>query len=694
MSTQESGNRLSVILRSFALGAALILAGAAWFAINAAPKPKPAADADKDKAAADNLQRSLLLDTYRIDGDSGPARGEVIYAYKCWMCHNKYTKGGPYLADLYTRSTLVSGGGVNDENVAAKIKNGGPLMPAFHHNLSDADVADLIAYIHSGKCCVEGENPPRNPSYKAETNKWSVQSGLTGGATGVVHVKSGDSPEGVGVQLIAPNGVRTTVYTDGAGKFEFPKMQAGAYTMRIPSPAPFKPYVRNSVSVDGATKLDDIVLERVADSDGLPASALLESQLSGAEILWNLPGSAEEKAMLQKNCSGCHSWQQIFRNRYDEHSWSLIVDRMMHFAGTAIAVRTKPANAPDPEAEMLTKFLTRVRGPESQDMPIRLFPRPRGESTRVVVTEYELPRSLLMLHDAALDGQGNVWYTSHKTRYVGKLDPKTGIVTDYTIPLTPGAMPGTHHQVVDKNGIVWISENWAHQLNRLDPKTGEVKQAKIESTTPINAPSFGNFTLDSEGNVWDGRHGLIVKMNPNTGEVLQHWTLQADSTYDNTISYDGRYWGGSGPANWGNTVEMLDIQTGKLLNLNSGAHMMTAKRGGFDPFGNTWWGGADGSLIELNAKAQRIDEHTPPIAPHPYTDFYEAMPDKNGEVWAGVLHGAQMLRFNPKTDHWTVYQMPEPYSYDRRTVIDTSTKPATVWYVDYNGYLVRVQPLD
>ncbi len=70
------------------------------------------------------------------------------------------------------------------------------------------------------------------------------------------------------------------------------------------------------------------------------------------------------------------------------------------------------------------------------------------------------------------------------------------------------------------------------------------------------------------------------------------------------------------------------------------------------------------------------------------------MPDRNGEVWAGVLHGRQMLRFNPKTDHWAAYQMPEPYSYNRRTVIDASTKPVTVWYVDYNGYLVRVQPLD
>ena len=298
------------------------------------------------------------------------------------------------------------------------------------------------------------------------------------------------------------------------GKFEFPKMQAGSYTLRIPTPVPFKPYRRDSVAINGATKLDDIALERVADSDNLPATAVLESQLSSAEILWNLPGTAEEKAMLQKNCSGCHSWQQIFRNRYDEHSWGLIVDRMMHFSGTAIAVRNKPMSAPDPEYTILVKFLSRVRGPDSKDDPLRVFPRPRGESTRVVVTEYELPQQLLALHDATADGQGNIWFTSHKTRVVGKLDPKTGIVTEYKIPLTPGSMPGTHHAVIDKNGIAWISENWAHQLNRLDPKTGDVKQVLIASKTPINAPSFGNFTLDAAGNVWDARADRVVKMDP------------------------------------------------------------------------------------------------------------------------------------------------------------------------------------
>jgi streptogramin lyase/mono/diheme cytochrome c family protein len=651
------------------------------------------AGADKE-TATDDLQRSRMLDTYKVVAESGAGRGENIYFFKCWMCHNQYAKTGPLLKDLYQRKNLVAGGAVNDESVIAKIKEGGAMMPAFKFSLSDADIADLQAYFHSGKCCADGENPPLNPAYRAETKKWPVQSGLNGGATGLVRIKSGDSPEGVAVQLVAPNGVRTTVYTDGAGKFEFPKMQAGSYTLRIATPVPFKPYRRDSVSIEGSAKLEDIVLERVGDTDNLPASPELESQLSGAEILWNVPGTAEEKAMLQKNCSGCHSWQQIFRSRYDEHGWSLIVDRMMHFSGTAIAVRNRAMSDPDPEYKLLVNWLSRIRGPNAQDAPLRVFPRPRGAATRVVVTEFELPRQLLMLHDAALDGQGNVWYTSHKTRYVGKMDPKTGIFTDYTLPMTPGAMPGSHHQVIDKNGIAWISENWAHQLNRLDPKTGDVKQVRIESKTPINAPSFGNFTLDAEGFVWDGRANRIVKMDPDTGKVLKEWPLQANSTYDNTISYDGRFWGGSGPANWGNTVEMLDIETGKILNLNSGSHMMTAKRGGFDPFGNTWWGGADGALIELNAKESRIEEHWPPIAPHPFTDFYEAMPDKNGEVWAGVLHGRQMLRYNPKTDHWTTYQMPEPYAYNRRTVIDTSTTPATVWYVDYNGYLVRVQPLD
>jgi streptogramin lyase/mono/diheme cytochrome c family protein len=668
--------------------------------------PKQPDSASPNVTHTDDLQRSARLDTYKVIADGGAGRGENIYFYKCWMCHNQYAKTGPYLKELFKHEQLMSGDPVTAENVAAKIREGGPGMPAFGTSLKDSDIADLITYIKEGKCCVEGENPGPNPWYRAETHKWPVQSGLSGGATGTVKITSGDRPEGIGVQLIAPNGVRTTVYTDAGGHFEFPKMQTGNYTLRIPTPLMFKPYVIDSVHIDGASKLDDIVLERVSDTDALPATPDIERQLSGAEIMWNLPGTAQEKATLQKNCSACHSWNQIFRNRYDEHSWSLIVDRMTQYSGTSLVIRIKgisstgggnnsvtrrDGTSPE-EVKTLVNFLTRVRGPEAQDEPMRAFPRPAGASTKVIVTEYELPQSLLALHDVQGDSKGNMWFTSHKTDVVGKLDPKTGIVTEYTIPLTPKAMPGTHAVRIDKNDIPWFSENWGHNLDRLDPQTGKVTQVKIEDAVPLNAPGFGNFSMTSDGFVWDSRDNNVRKIDPETGKVIQRYPLQVSFSYDNLISADGKYYGGGGLPAWGNTIERMDLSTGEWIKANTGEHMATAKRGGFDPYDNPWFGGGDGALIELNAKTGNVEEFVPPIAPSPYTDFYEAQPDKNGEVWAGVLHGRQMVRLDPKSESWRVYQLPEPFAYDRRTYIDSSTHPVSVWYVDYNGYLVRVQP--
>jgi hypothetical protein len=81
----------------------------------------------------------------------------------------------------------------------------------------------------------------------------------------------------------------------------------------------------------------------------------------------------------------------------------------------------------------------------------------------------------------------------------------------------------------------------------------------------------------------------------------------------------------------------------------------SSRRGGFDPYGNPWFGGATGSLVELDAKANRIREYWPPTPYSPYTDFYEAMPERNREVWAGVLHGREFVRFNPATGRWREY---------------------------------------
>ena len=114
----------------------------------------------------DYYQRSLEIYEFKKAAPSGPDRGEEIYYYKCWYCHNEYTKGAPQLKGLYTHPKLISGQPVNDDTVREKIQNGGPGMPGYRTILNVADLADLVSYLRE-KCCWNAESPPKNPRYKA-----------------------------------------------------------------------------------------------------------------------------------------------------------------------------------------------------------------------------------------------------------------------------------------------------------------------------------------------------------------------------------------------------------------------------------------------------------------------------------------------------------------------------------------------
>ena len=150
------------------LGALVLLLNPAGRPIRAqsdSAQASPDKPADKP-AQKDDYQRSTDIFLYRTTARSGAQRGEELYYYKCWMCHNQFAKTGPQLHDLFKRPKFSSSAyDVTDSNVADKIKMGGPGMPSFGTTLKDVDVADLIAYIKEG-CCFDSENPPPNPRYK------------------------------------------------------------------------------------------------------------------------------------------------------------------------------------------------------------------------------------------------------------------------------------------------------------------------------------------------------------------------------------------------------------------------------------------------------------------------------------------------------------------------------------------------
>ena len=117
------------------------------------------------------LDRSVAIFNFKTTAESGPLRGQEIYYYKCWICHNQYTikagTGALPLKDLFKRGRLVSTGQpATNETVAEKIKNGSDRMPSYRYVLTDKDMEDLLSYLQDEKCCFEGQEPPRNPAYR------------------------------------------------------------------------------------------------------------------------------------------------------------------------------------------------------------------------------------------------------------------------------------------------------------------------------------------------------------------------------------------------------------------------------------------------------------------------------------------------------------------------------------------------
>ena len=185
------------------------------------------------------------------------------------------------------------------------------------------------------------------------------------------------------VQLIAKkNAIRTTVYTDADGRYEFPALDAGTYTLRIAQPREFQPFVKEAVEIKGAAALADITLDYVTESELLPPSPEIAAQMTGSEWLLSLSGTGEEKKLLTNNCNWCHSYQQIFRNHYDEAGWGKIVYRMTHGAGSPLININERGRWGGDEEARLVNWLATVRGPDSKDPNFVTLPRPQGRQTQ------------------------------------------------------------------------------------------------------------------------------------------------------------------------------------------------------------------------------------------------------------------------------------------------------------------------
>ena len=78
--------------------------------------------------------------------------GRQVFNQRCASCHYAYSSSslhGPGLDGLYRKKYLPSGLPANDRFVTQTILNGRRMMPAEGSTLSDEQLRNLIAYLHT-----------------------------------------------------------------------------------------------------------------------------------------------------------------------------------------------------------------------------------------------------------------------------------------------------------------------------------------------------------------------------------------------------------------------------------------------------------------------------------------------------------------------------------------------------------------
>ncbi len=493
-----------------------------------------------------------------------------------------------------------------------------------------------------------------------------------------------------------------SVVSDKIGKFSFPasKLEPGRYSLAIRAVG---------YDLDGPKTADVAAGSTTAADVKLRPTRNLAKQLTNAEWLASFPGAdTQKKALL--NCIGCHDLDRIVTSTHDADEFVQVFDRMTGYYPCSTpqhpqrligdARRNLGAAA---GVKAMADYLASINLSKDEvwDYPLKTLPRPVGRATRVVITEYDLPRKQIQPHDAIVDSDGMVWFTHFGEQFLGKLDPKTGRVFEYPLPvIKPGYPIGTLDLETDKAGNLWIAMMYQGGVAKFDKATEKFQTWKVPQQWQTDATQQAFLTPTNshvDGKVWvkNSDRAQILRLDPATGEWENLGSFK-DPSNNRTITSYGI------PADHDNNLYLLDFsssnigkldaKTGKLTVYRSPIANSRPRRGRVDEHNRLWFAEYAGNAIGMfDPKTEKIEEW---VLPTPWAQPYDVVTDKNGEAWTGSMLSDRVSRLNPKTGEFVEYLLPKTTNI-RRVFVDNSTSPMTFWVGSNHGAsIVKVEPMD
>ena len=524
-------------------------------------------------------------------------------------------------------------------------------------------------------------------------------------------VRSADEGPMGGVTVTATRDKSTisvTAITDDQGSYSFPadRLAPGTYGLTI-----------RAVGYDLDGKVTaNVAAEQTATADlKLKKTRNLMAQLTSAEWLASWPGTDTEKRLVA-DCMSCHTLERIARSNHPAEEWVTIIPRMLRYAQntTPLAPQMRTGESTgllvqQPERlQRLAEYLASVNLSNSETFPyaLKTLKRVSGKGTRAIITTYKLPKQTDQPHDVMGDPDGGIYFTYFGDPLLGRLDPKTGEVASYPIPvLKEKAAKGALSLYHDHDGNFWVSLMYQAGGAKFD------KATKSFTMLPV-APEFNRESSQQafvapqsshvDGKLWiqDVASTSVYRVDLKTGK-FENFKPYADIKPDSPLAGRPHSIYEIFPDAQNNlyiadfsdrAIGRIDAKTGEYTFIQTPTDRSRPRRGEMDKEGRLWFAEyAVDNVAMLDTKTNRIQEWTMPTK---WSLPYQAKIDKNGDLWTGGMASDRIARINTKTGDMVEYQLPANTNI-RNLYIDDQTTPVSVWFGNNHGAaIVKLEPLD
>jgi streptogramin lyase len=338
---------------------------------------------------------------------------------------------------------------------------------------------------------------------------------------------------------------------------------------------------------------------------------------------------------------------------------------------------------------------------EAIEYPLKTLPRPTGRSTKVVVTEYDLPRKNAMPHDVIVDRDGQVWYSDFGAQFVGVMDPKTGETKDIAIPVIRPEQPkGGLDIEFDPDGNIWLAMMYQAGISRIDRKTHEVTvypfpkewistSAQASMVSPMHSNADGKVWTNNQEDNLNYRLDVATGKFENLGQAKTPGGKQIRAYGMPTDHQNNLYQLEFG----GHSIGRRDAKTLAVTIWPTSSALSRPRRGRVDEQNRLWFAQYGGNGIGMfDPKTDTIKEWT---LPTPWSAPYDVVAIKNGaEVWTGSMLTDRVSRLDTATGQAVDYLLPRTTNIRRVFVEETGPRPVLWVGSNHGASIVKVEPLD